>query len=162
MVGERCHSPFHVPGQRRLDGTLHCICTKGEYSIMTSEERREARYRRRRARRQARLQARERRYRHTGGSLLLPSHVLLREEVLQRRSLEAEHTKLRASPLFRHGRPQAPSVRRDVEAEEMQSLHSQGTREDQTYRRPAHYRQANPQDRVQQHSDTALHPAHDI
>ena len=71
-------------------------------------------------------------------------------------------TKLRASPLFRHGRPQAPGVGRDVEAEEMQPLHSQGTWEDQAHRRPAHYRQTNPQDRVQQHSDTALHPAHDI
>lgn len=56
--GRTCHSPFHVLGQRRLDGTLHCICTKGEYSIMTSEERREARYKRRRARRQERLQSR--------------------------------------------------------------------------------------------------------
>lgn len=56
--GRLCLILFHSSGQRRLDGTLQFICTKGEYSIMTSQERREARYQRRKAKRQAKREAR--------------------------------------------------------------------------------------------------------
>ncbi len=45
-------------GNADLDGTLQDNCTEGEYFIMTSQERREARYQRRKAKRQARREAR--------------------------------------------------------------------------------------------------------
>ena len=45
-------------GNADLDGTPQDNCTEGEYFIMTSQERREARYQRRKAKRQARREAR--------------------------------------------------------------------------------------------------------
>ncbi len=45
-------------GNADLDGTRQDNCTEGEYFIMTSQERREARYQRRKAKRQARREAR--------------------------------------------------------------------------------------------------------
>ena len=45
-------------GNADLDGTLQDNCTEGEYFIMTSQERREARYPRRKAKRQAKREAR--------------------------------------------------------------------------------------------------------
>ena len=45
-------------GNADLDGTLQDNCTEGEYFIMTSQERREARYQRRKAKRQAKREAR--------------------------------------------------------------------------------------------------------
>lgn len=45
-------------GNADLDGTRQDNCTEGEYFIMTSQERREARYQRRKAKRQAKREAR--------------------------------------------------------------------------------------------------------
>ena len=45
-------------GNADLDGTPQDNCTEGEYFIMTSQERREARYQRRKAKRQAKREAR--------------------------------------------------------------------------------------------------------
>lgn len=81
------------------------ICTKGEYHIMTSKERREARYHRRQARR---LENKRARCESLGGLKKAFSYRKMFfpwEEVLQRCRLEAEYPKLRASPVFWNGPP---------------------------------------------------------
>ena len=51
-------TPFHALDRSSLDAHQHHNCTEGEYFSMTSEQRREARYRRRQTRRQAKRKAR--------------------------------------------------------------------------------------------------------
>ena len=50
-------TPFHALDRSSLDAHQHHNCTEGEYFSMTSEQRREARYRRRQTRRQAKRKA---------------------------------------------------------------------------------------------------------
>ena len=59
---------------------------------MTSEQRREARYRRRQTRRQAKRKARSDALGPIEEVFQLPRHVFLWPEMLQRREVESQHT----------------------------------------------------------------------